>query len=186
MNRYCGNSFELACLKCKNELHKDHSIKFITLENFRNLLQLLGEEERKQPTDAYEIYKKHKLIKEFRKKMQLIESDLNISVGRLVMWSETTENEENFNIKELASFNEEFERLLKSQPAEFTEKCRSVGRFVDYNTKKDIMEFSSARLKECESERRRQLDQVRKQLEEIKEYSMKIIEVVLHQTESDE
>ena len=48
------------------------------------------------------------------------------------------------------------------------------------------MEFNSTRLKACESERRRQLEQVRKQLEEIKEYSMKIIEVVLHHTESDE
>jgi predicted transcriptional regulator YheO len=48
------------------------------------------------------------------------------------------------------------------------------------------MWFSSTRLKECESERRKQLEQVRKLLEEIKEYSMKIIEVVLHQTESDE
>lgn len=34
--------------------------------------------------------------------MQLIESDLNLSVGRLIMWSETAETEESFNFKELS------------------------------------------------------------------------------------
>lgn len=43
VNKYCPNSFELACVKCRTEFHKDHVVKFLTLESFKTLLSFLAE-----------------------------------------------------------------------------------------------------------------------------------------------
>lgn len=184
MNRFCANAFELGCLRCKNELHKDHSMKYITLENFKMLLAQLSKEDRKGAGEFLDMYRRYKLIKEFRRKMQLIEADLGSSVGKLTACVEGAKGEEAAGLKEIIGFVTGFDEILRQ--GELREQVKAVGKYIDYNAKKDIMELSSAKLKEHESERRKQLEMVRRQLEETKEYSMKIIEVVLHQPESDD
>ena len=56
---------------------------------------------------------------------------------------------------------------------------------MDYNFKKDKFEFGNASTKEKEDKRRKILDNTRRKIEEVRDYSMKIIEVILTDCGSD-
>lgn len=73
------------------ELHKDHASKFITLETFKNGIFNLSKKSHKPSYEPYEMYKKQKFIKEFRRRMQIIEADMNLAVSRMIKWSEALE-----------------------------------------------------------------------------------------------
>lgn len=56
---------------------------------------------------------------------------------------------------------------------------------MDYNFKKDKFEYGNLLTKEKEDKRRKTLDSTRRKIEEVRDYSMKIIEVILNNCESD-
>jgi hypothetical protein len=109
------------------------------------------------------MFRRYRLIKEFRRKMQMIEADLGSAVGKLTGCVDTAKSEEAAGLKQIIGFVTGFEEILRA--GDLRDHCKSVGRYIDYNAKKDLMELSSAKLKECESERRKLMDLVKRQLE---------------------
>lgn len=75
MNRYCPDSFKVFCSTCKNE-HRDHAIKILTIEDITFLVERLlktpFKEVARYITESVDIMKKLKLIKEFRKKIDIL------------------------------------------------------------------------------------------------------------------
>lgn len=57
---------------------------------------------------------------------------------------------------------------------------------MDYNFQKDMMEYGNIEIKEKLDHRRKLARDLRRKIEEVKEYSMKIIEVILNDDESEE
>jgi hypothetical protein len=57
---------------------------------------------------------------------------------------------------------------------------------LDYNSKKDRFEFGSGIVKEKEELRRQFVDYAKRGMEEMRDYSMKVIEVTLHKDDSDD
>lgn len=57
---------------------------------------------------------------------------------------------------------------------------------MDYNIQKDRLEYGSLEIKEKEDARKKNLTFIKRRVEEVKEYSMKVIEVILNNDESDE
>ena len=57
---------------------------------------------------------------------------------------------------------------------------------MDYNFQKDAMEYNSPEIKEKLEMRKKFSKEISRKIEEVKDYSMKIIEVILNQEESDE
>ena len=51
---------------------------------------------------------------------------------------------------------------------------------IDYNFQKDVLEFGGKEIKDIEEQRRKVNNSLKKKIEEVKEYSMKIIEVILN------
>jgi hypothetical protein len=92
MNRFCPQAFTVFCLACKPE-HRDHSIKVLTIED----LTFLADRLLKTPFmqvggyvgEAVEVMKKLKLIKEFRRKIELLEREIQKEALRLI---DTTES----------------------------------------------------------------------------------------------
>lgn len=76
MNRYCPDSFHVICPTCKNE-HRDHAIKVLTIEDLSFLLDRLIKSPfkvmNKHIGESLDLLKKLKLIKEFRKKIDILE-----------------------------------------------------------------------------------------------------------------
>jgi hypothetical protein len=76
MNRYCPDSFKVFCATCKND-HRDHSIKVLTIEDVSFLVDRLLKAPFKEVArvvgETLDIMKKLKLIKEFRKKIDILE-----------------------------------------------------------------------------------------------------------------
>jgi hypothetical protein len=87
MNRFCPQAFTVLCLTCKPE-HRDHSIKVLTIED----LTFLADRLLKTPFmqvggyvgEAVEVMKKLKLIKEFRRKIELLEREIQKEALRLI------------------------------------------------------------------------------------------------------
>jgi hypothetical protein len=75
MNRYCPDSFKVFCANCKND-HRDHAIKVLSIEDttflLERLLKLPFKEPNKYVGETLDIMKKLKLIKEFRKKIDIL------------------------------------------------------------------------------------------------------------------
>jgi hypothetical protein len=69
---------------------------------------------------------------------------------------------------------------------EFFENSVELLSNMDYNFKKDKMEFGNAQIKEKEDKRRKSVDSAKRKIEEVRDYSMKIIEVILHNDDSEE
>ncbi len=57
---------------------------------------------------------------------------------------------------------------------------------LDYNFKKDKFELGSAAIKESEERRRKSAERAKRKIEEVRDYSMKIIEVILHNDDTEE
>lgn len=88
-------------------------MKYITLDNFRALLIQLSKEERKGTGEFLDMYRRHRLIREFRRKMQSIEADLGTTVGKLTVCVEGAKSEEVAGLKEITGFVSGFEEMLK-------------------------------------------------------------------------
>lgn len=92
MNRFCPNAFGVFCLTCKAE-HRDHSIKVLTIEDLTFLLERLLKTPFLQVGgyvgEAVDVMKKLKLIKEFRKKIELLEREIQREALKLI---ESTES----------------------------------------------------------------------------------------------
>lgn len=75
MNRYCPDSFKVICSACKVD-HRDHANKVLTVEDATFLIERLMKTPFKEVTsyvtETVEIMKKLKLIKEFRKKIDIL------------------------------------------------------------------------------------------------------------------
>lgn len=67
----------------------------------------------------------------------------------------------------------------------FFEKSQELLQNLDYNFKKDKFDYGNATLREKEDKRRKFLDCGKRKIEEVRDYSMKIIEVILHNNDSD-
>lgn len=57
-------------------------------------------------------------------------------------------------------------------------------RKMDYNFQKDMMEYSSPSIKERVEERRKMFKDIWRKIDEVKEYSVKIIEVAMEEDDS--
>jgi len=75
MNPNCPNSFKVLCFGCKNE-HKDHINQVISIEDATFLVDRLMTTPLKEVgsyvSESVDIMKKLKLIKEFRKKIDMV------------------------------------------------------------------------------------------------------------------
>lgn len=69
--------------------------------------------------------------------------------------------------------------------ADFLKNSQELLRNVDYNYKKDKFEYGNALIKEKEDKRRKSIENGKRKIEEVKDYSMKIIEVILHNDDTD-
>ncbi len=87
MNRYCPDSFRVFCSACKND-HRDHSIKVLTIEDVgflvERLLKAPFRESGRVVSESLDIMKKLKLIKEFRKKIDILEKEVQREALHLV------------------------------------------------------------------------------------------------------
>lgn len=63
---------------------------------------------------------------------------------------------------------------------QFFENSQTLLSNLDYNFKKDKMEYGNGLTKEKEDKRRKTLESAKRKIEEVRDYSMKIIEVILH------
>lgn len=63
---------------------------------------------------------------------------------------------------------------------QFFQNSQSLLSNLDYNFKKDKMEYGNGLTKEKEDKRRKTLESAKRKIEEVRDYSMKIIEVILH------
>ena len=57
---------------------------------------------------------------------------------------------------------------------------------IDYNIQKDRLEYGNLEIKEKQDTRKKNLSFVKRKIEQVKQYSMKIIEVILNNDESDD
>ena len=57
---------------------------------------------------------------------------------------------------------------------------------LDYNFKKDKFEYGNSVLREKEDRRRKFVESAKSKIEEVRDYSMKIIEVILSTDDSDD
>ena len=63
---------------------------------------------------------------------------------------------------------------------------RQLLSHVDYNFKKDRLELGNLTVKEKQDKRKKALDSTKRKIEEVKDYSMKIIEVILTQDDGSD
>jgi hypothetical protein len=91
MNRYCPNSFQVFCGSCKND-HRDHAVKVLSLEDLSFLLERLLKapfhDLTRYVSETVQVMKKLKLIKEFRKKIDILEKEVQKDALRLVEHTE--------------------------------------------------------------------------------------------------
>jgi hypothetical protein len=87
MNRYCPNAFNIFCVTCKSE-HRDHAIKVLTFEDVcfltDRLLKTPFVEVGRYVGEAVDVMKKLKLIKEFRRKIELLEREIQKEALKLI------------------------------------------------------------------------------------------------------
>lgn len=96
MNRYCPDSFKVFCAACKND-HRDHSIKVLTIEDVgflvERLLKAPFREAGRVVGESLDIMKKLKLIKEFRKKIDILEKEVQREALQLIDQTEALVHE---------------------------------------------------------------------------------------------
>ena len=68
----------------------------------------------------------------------------------------------------------------------FFEKSQELLKNLDYNFKKDKFEYGNSVLREKEDRRRKFVESAKSKIEEVRDYSMKIIEVILSTDDSDD
>lgn len=119
--------------------------------------------------------------------MQVIEAQLTESIHEVITHSLGIDQELR-QYKDVVEGHVESLSNLESE-GRVNQACislKEIGSLVDYNVKKGMLEYHSPRLKELDEKVRRSLDKSSKEMEEMKEHTMKIIEVILHQLESDD
>ena len=57
---------------------------------------------------------------------------------------------------------------------------------LDYNFKKDKFQLGNGEIKEREDKRRKSVERAKRKIEEVRDYSMKIIQVILHNEDSED
>jgi hypothetical protein len=96
MNKYCPDSFKVFCSACESE-HEDHVIKILTIEDVSFLIDRLLKVPSKDITQAIgetlNIMKKLKLIKEFRRKIDMLEREIRKESMKMVDQTEILINE---------------------------------------------------------------------------------------------
>lgn len=177
------------CSGCKND-HRDHSIKVLTIEDVSFLVERLLKapfrEVGRVVGETLDIMKKLKLIKEFRKKIDILEKEVQREALKLIDQTESLVQEYSLSQQSVTRLAELFAAI--EEPATyrtFREGSSDLLGNLDYNFKKDKFELGSAAIKEKEDRRRKSVERAKRKIEEVRDYSMKIIEVILH-NDSDE
>lgn len=114
--------------------------------------------------------------------MQIIEVQLTESIHEVIMNCIMIDEE----YEKYKGVVEEHQKGVESLESEesINMACinlKEIGKLIDYNVKKGVLEYQSPKLKELEEKVRKSLDKSSKEMEEMKEHTMKIIEVILHQ-----
>ena len=190
MNRYCPNSFTVMCSLCKTE-HRDHSIKILTLEDVRLFVEKLLKTPFTLPTkyisESIEVMKKIKYIKEVRRKIDYLETEIMKEAATMLEVTEGLIHE--YSLCKESAYDIA-ERLRDLENAETFKKFKTSSKHllgqIDYNFKKDRLELGNLIIKEKEDKRRKSLEATRRKVEEVKDYSMKIIEVILANDDDSE
>ena len=90
-------------------------------------------------------------------------------------------------IKGVESLEQHLTNLEKPQAyKEFFDNSQQLLGNLEYNFKKDKFQYGNALTKEKEDKRRKTLESTKRKIEEVRDYSMKIIEVILANCESDD
>ena len=136
--------------------------------------------------ESLDVMKKLKLIKEFRKKIDILEKEMQKEVLKLMGSTESLLEEFNSCREGVDSLSSVLANIEKAESYQyFYQNSQQLLGNMDYNFKKDKFEYGNLVTKEREDKRRKHLESTRRKIEEVRDYSMKIIEVILNNCESD-
>ena len=131
--------------------------------------------------------KKFKLIQENKRKIEMLEKEIYKEVMGLVEFTESLIHEYALCKKKITELSDMLVNVQTPQVfAQFTKNSTGFLSNLEYNFQKDKFEYGNQIIREKYENRRKAYEKTKRRLEEVKDYSMKIIEVILANEDSEE
>ncbi len=190
MSQTCPHSYQVLCEKCLG-MHKEHASKILSLEDLAFLAKNLCKNTEKSYESTYnevlQLLGKVKYIREFKKNMDSLEMSINEQITALLEQTEDIMEEYASCEENLAAAVSLLDQLSnKDSFREFKTRSKELVNFLMFNTKKDRLEIEGKSIREGLEQRQNCIGSINREMEQLRDYSMKIVEVVLDNEESEE